>query len=468
MKAAGARKVIEYLVSSIVMLSLVDGVYAAQWRSTKGISVDTTYTDNTDLEDDNEQGELSLGVRPSLGITGRGARLNLDFSYAPGLRFRSENSTSVTHNGAAGLNTELYRDVLFFDASANARQTLTSSTGRNGGDDVNNNDDTTQTYTYSVSPYMRNRFGSYADSILRYTYNGVINTSGDTDSSTAHILNYGLTGGVRFPDTPWSLSANYSNISFDDGDDRKQFVSRGTVGYVLNRIWQLDLYGIYEDYDADFDNNDDNGLGGGAGFTWTPSERTFLRVAYGYRVTGWNAYMDFSHRSRRSTWTASLTHDIGTSRDEQLAQQTFDEDGNPIFERDAANLERGDELYTLDRFQTGYRLTGIRNSLSLTAHISERDYQTSGDEERNYGARSNFSHSLSGKTSANLQVGWGRSREDSDDGYDTDWTVGTGLTHRLGARTRLNLSLRHRVKDADDSSDDYTENRISLTLNRNW
>lgn len=471
MKATSVPAVylLQLFVIAAISLSTATVASAAEWRSTKGVSVNTTYTDNRDLSDDNEKGEFSLGVTPSLGITGRGARLTLDFRYAPGLRFRQSGDTSVTQTGTASLNSELYEDVLFLDASVNARQSLKNSFGRSGGDDVNRDDNTTQSYTYSISPYTRHRFGSYADSTLRYTYDGVINTSSDTSSSTSQRVSYSIASGRRFPVMPWSLDALYSNVDYDDGgEDSKEYTVNGTVGYVLNRIWQLDFYGNYEKYDAALNETDDSNWGGGAGFTYTPSERTFLRLAYGYRIFGWNAYMDFSHRSKRSTWTASLTHDLQSSRDEQLAQQTFDENGNPIFNPDAPNLERGDEYYVIDRLQTSYTLNGKRNSLGISGYISERRYEISDEDQRNYGVSTRFNHSLSGKTSSNTFVSWDRSREDSDVDYDTTWTVGTGLTHQLGARTNLSLDVRHLRKDADSSDDDYTENRISLTLGRRW
>ena len=189
MKATSVPAVyfLQLFVIAAISLSTATVASAAEWRSTKGVRVNTTYTDNRDLSDDNEKGEFSLGVTPSLGITGRGARLTLDFRYAPGLRFRQSGDTSLTQTGAASLNSELYEDVLFLDASANARQSLKNSFGRSGGDDVNRDDNTTQSYTYSVSPYTRHRFGSYADSTLRYTYDGVINTSSDTNSSTSQL-----------------------------------------------------------------------------------------------------------------------------------------------------------------------------------------------------------------------------------------------------------------------------------------
>ena len=156
-------------VLSVMMVLITNIVIAAEWRSSKGLNIDTTYTDNRDLSSENEEGELSLGVTPSLGIKGRGGRLPLDFRYAPGIRIRQHEGNSFDNNLASSLTSELYRDVLFLDASANARQTLENSNGRSGGDNVNSDNDTTQTYTYSISPYTRHHFGAYADSTLRYT-----------------------------------------------------------------------------------------------------------------------------------------------------------------------------------------------------------------------------------------------------------------------------------------------------------
>ncbi len=465
------------LVLALSVLLAAPVSWAGQWRTTSGLSLNTTYTDNKDLSHNDQEGEVSLGITPSIGVTGEGGRLNMNARYAPSFRIRSSNDTSLDHNLAASGNAELYKDVLFLDASANARQALIDSNGRSGGDNVNNDNDTTQTFNYSISPYTLHHFGNYADSELRYRYSNVINNNSDTSNSGSHSVRYSLDSGTRFPVVPWSLSANYNHVNYDDGGNNSNtYHAEGDSSYVLSRIWSANFYGFYDKYDIQTDQSNDAGWGGGSGFTWTPSGRTSLRVAYGYRVlSGWNLYFDWSHRRKRSNWTASLTHDVQTSRDEQLSQRTFDDEGNPIFNPDAPDL-RNNEFYTNDTLRTGYTLSGKRYSWGISAHATRREGQESGDKNDTYGASTTLGHPITPKTSSNLSLSWSSSNRDNnsernaDDDYDDahNWTISAGLSHTLGPNTSLSFDLRHRKRISDRSEDEYDENRASLTLSMRW
>ncbi|HEB78628.1 MAG TPA: DUF560 domain-containing protein, partial [Methylothermaceae bacterium] len=356
----------------------------------------------------------------------------------------------------------------------NARQSLKNLGGRNGGDNVNNNDDTTQTFNFTLNPYTMHHFGNYADSTFGYRFSQVVNTSSDTNNSAGHNLYYTLDSGSRFVVMPWSIAANFNKVDYDDGgDNSKTYHLEGNSSYVLSRIWSIDGYGFYDKYDFDTNSSNDEGFGGGAGLTWTPSNRTRFKIAYGYRVlTGWNLYFDLSHRRKRSTFTASLTHDVQTSRSEQLNTPVFDDNGNPIFDPDAPDITN-DEHYIHDRLRFGYTLQGNRNTLNLSAYASRREGETSNDKQDSYGAGASWNHSLTPQLQSTAGIRWDRAKYDyqtkNNDTSDNDtWTFSAGLTHALGPHTNISLNLRHLTRTADDKRDEYDENRISLALSTNW
>ena len=473
----------------VLLISVSTTVLSApRWHFTKGMSVGAIYTDNYGLDADNEQDDLGLRVTPRASLRREGSRVKLNLFYAPSLtqHTSSEGGTNIANNLTANLNSELYEDVLFLDASANAFLNQRSSSSGNTGDGASNNNDTTQTYTYLVSPYTRHRLGSYADSELRYPHDGVVNTSGNAENSTSDMLELSIDSGTRFGKTPWGIEGTYQKIDYDDSDDNSKVRNvRGTLSYRLNRVWQANSLIGYENNDIESSSDDPESVNWGVGATWTPSARTRLKFGYGKRFFGENFYFDFSHRRKRSVWTASLTHDLASSRQEQLERQTFpleDAFGNPILDPsgqpitvdvDSSNLT--DAWYQLDRFQTSYTLRGKRDTFTLNAFASERDYLDFSREEKRYGFSASWSHGLSAITGANLTVGWDKFKPKGtlgqnfteDDDNDT-WVISTGLTHELTTKTNLSLDLSHRDRSSDNRDDEYTENRISLTLGRTW
>ncbi len=155
-----------------LLLSLLSlPVLAANWTTTRSASVTTTFSDNIDLEEDGDSGS-SLELRPSIGIQGEGARLKLDFNYSLGAVFTNggdDDGFEDNHFLNATANIEAIEDNLFIDVNANAGMTLIDSTKTVASDSNTNSNNTTQTYSLSVSPYARYHFGSFADGTLRFT-----------------------------------------------------------------------------------------------------------------------------------------------------------------------------------------------------------------------------------------------------------------------------------------------------------
>ena len=476
------------LASSLLLVLSTTALSAPRWHFSKGMSVGAIYTDNYNLEPDNEEGDLGLRVTPNVNFNREGARMKLDFFFAPSFtqHTSSDGGSDFSNNLTANLNSELYEDVLFLDASANAFLSQRSSSSGNSGDGADNNRDTTQTYTYVVSPYTRHRFKSYADSELRFTRDGVVNTSGDAENSTSDQLKYSINSGTRFSKTPWGLEATYQKIDYDGSSDNSKVRNiLGNLSYKLNRRWQADSYLGYEDNDVESSSDDPQSINWGVGATWTPSARTFLKFGYGKRFFGSNFYFDLKHRRKRSAWTASLTHDLASSREEQLERQTFgvlDPFGNPVLDPsgqpvtvDVDSFNLTDAWYQLDRFLTSYTLQGRRDTLTFNAFASERDYLDFDRDEKRYGLSARWSRGLTGVLRGNLTLGWDKfepngtlgTNFDDDDDNDT-WVIAAGLTRQLTARSSLNLNVSHRDRSSDNPDDEYTENRVSLTLGTRW
>jgi len=475
---------------SIVLLSMAGSASSAVgWRTNYGLTTQAIATDNLNLAPGDPISDVGIRIQPSIGIRRDVRRNKLYFQYALSYlnHFNSTTRNNIRHFLTANWNSELYSDKLFLDVKANADQTLIFPFGPSGGDDFNNTRNTTQTFTYSVSPYTLLHFKGYADLQLRYTHDQVIYSENIARDSYSDGVSFNLDSGRRFTQVPWNVTGEYRRVRYDEqggpldfGRDNQFRTTLATVGYQLSRKWRPNLYVGYDNNDFATLQNEPKGAIYGAGVTWTPNPRTELDLAYGHRFFGNNWYMTFNHKQRRSVFRANLTHDIQTSRDETLNRRTFQPDdpfGNPVIDPitgqpielidDTPTLST--QAYVLSRFDLGYNLLlNRRDTVGLSAYYTIRDYQVTLREELRRGINASWSHGLSANTNANLRLWWEKFRLASDVSDDTTWRISLGVTHRLTKRTSLSLDLRHLERDSATPLLDYTENRVTLTLGTSW
>jgi len=468
---------------SILILLLSVEVQAATWRTTKGLSGSLVYTDNIGLTPTDERGGLTARITPGISLNGDGRRVKLGFGYAPSYlhRFYSGGTNEWVHNLTADLRSELYRDVFFLDARANAGLTLVDPFGTNPGDGINETDNTRQTANISISPYLLQRFGSFADMRLGYTYSR--SWTDGFSGSDGHSANISLNSGRRFQVVDWDINGDFNRTVYSGGDDSIFAKLLARVGYRINRKLRINAYFGAEDNNflrlADaVDEPDTDGTIYGAGATWNPSPRTDLDFAVAHRFFGTNLYFDFTHRNKRSVWTASLTHDPYNARNELLEQQTFqltdpfgepvlDPAGNPVFINPDTPLLTTED-YVRRRLNIGWSHSMRRGGLSAGAYYTERSYADDQRDTSNYGISANLSRRLLARINANLGVYWDSTLLTTDDVGNTTWNIRAGLSRQLGARTNLAFNLSHRRNNSDDPDREYTENRATLTLGTSW
>ena len=456
---------------------------AATWRTNLGLRGDLLYTDNVFLTPDDETGGTTARITPSITTFGVGRRLRLNFAYAPSylLRLYDGGDDTFVHNLTASLNSELYKDVFFLDARANAGLTLLNPFGVNPGDGINETDNARQTYSIAVSPYLRQHFGGYADLRIGYTYSYLW---GDGfDNSDGHAADFSLVSGRRFQIVDWEVQGNALRTEYQDGRYSVFAKVLGRAGYALSRIWRLNGFLGYEDNNflslADqLEEPVSNGAIYGAGLTWTPSPRTTLDIGVADRFFGTNLYFDYRHRQRRNLWTASLTHEPQNARNELLNRQTIqqtDAFGNPIF--DAAGqpvfIDPDSPLLTTQdyirrQFRVGYQRQMRRGSLGANAYYTERNYVDDLLDTTTYGLNASVSRNLAARINARIRAEWYRVTASNEIPDVSNWVLRAGLDRQLGRRTHLSLDLQHRRQDSDIGDNTYTENRAMLSLSAFW
>jgi len=239
------------------------GLQAAEWRRSAALSGDLVFTDNVDLSPTDTRSGTTFRIRPSIGLTGTGRRMNMNFFYAGNYThdFYSGGEDNLIHNLSTNLQSELSKNSLFLDANASARLSLINpfgadyglnpgdgfGPGSGGGQNPAAVDNTTQTYRLGISPYIRQHYGPYADLNLRYTHDRVWYDSNGGQDSHSNRVNFVLNSGRHFNLVDWSLTGNYQRVEYDAGDHSILANYYARVGYRANRKLRLNAFVGWED-----------------------------------------------------------------------------------------------------------------------------------------------------------------------------------------------------------------------------
>ncbi|MGH8654108.1 MAG: TIGR03016 family PEP-CTERM system-associated outer membrane protein [Gammaproteobacteria bacterium] len=321
----------------VLLISVPGGsiALAAEWTIQPLLEVAETYSDNIALAPSGlEEDDFVTEINPGLLLRGAGRRLTFVLGYRlQNLLFaNSSDSNSTNHQLFANATGELYREHLFLDASASVGQENFSDLESRPSDNLSLVGDRGNVITYSISPYWRQRFRDLAEAQVRFTYDDV---SGDNDdvSGSSVAVNANLTSGTRFGRWGWDLRYGRQDVSDEvedvsgnavDNDGGPNFETfDGEVSYRLTR--QLGIFAAsgFENNDFASVDQDTDGVTWRIGANWRPSRNTELEAFYGDRFFGSTWGMDLTHRSRRTTWSASYGEEVEQARNLLLDRSLF-------------------------------------------------------------------------------------------------------------------------------------------------
>ncbi len=325
----------------------------------------------------------------------------------------------MNHRLQANVQSEIYKDHLFLDASATARQELIDSLRTSSRDATNPTGNLQTTYTYLIAPNYKSRLGRNAELNVRFENDGVF-YSDVGDNSIGYRSQIELLSGPSFGALHWGVTAENERIEYENGPADRFSNAKGTMGYQFNDRWRLDTLAGYEDNNY-FSLNKTSGAQWGVTGTWTPSARTSIRLGTGYRYFGWTPVLEFSHRSKRSAWTASYLRDISSARNERIQSNVFaftDAFGEPVIPvtGDTLYVPTGEATptsanYISNHFRTGYTLQTRRSTLGASIGYELREYESSTPDEESASATVFWTRRLSGLTSTNITLGWDRNEQ---------------------------------------------------------
>jgi len=457
-------------------------VAAGNWTITPRATVSETYSDNVGLAASGaERNDFITDANAGVSVHGAGRRLTLDADYnvqrVQHLRVSSANATN--QQWQVGGEAEVLKKIGFLEFRTTMSQENTSNIGRTSDSNLNSgarND----VLTFQISPVVRHRFGRYADTEFRLTYDRVQNDNGTSSSSSNSWRGESrITSGSAFPRFPWTLAVNRRKTNNTNGTTSTFQTIDGRVSYVLTKRWTLDGgVGIDANDFATSGSDRQDGVRWRVGATFTPSLRTRVSGGYEHRPFDNSFFFDLSHRSRRTRWVASYSEEVTTSRQQQLQRVIVplqDPFGQPIEDPvtgDPATVPLDfvvptDETIVAKTFNATMAVTGRRTTATVSLARSDRSFQITNDTETQTHASVSVTRTLSRRLSLNGGLTWRLTtpRTGTGSGDETRWMLDAGLSYQVARRANGRLSYRYTKQEDEAGASDFSENQIAASVN---
>ncbi|TVS08734.1 MAG: TIGR03016 family PEP-CTERM system-associated outer membrane protein [Gammaproteobacteria bacterium] len=507
-----------YAGVAILVIVFAGPVNATDWNLSPSASISQIFTDNVNLAPSGqEESEVITNTNVGFRADRSGPRLDLNAAYNLQNVFywRDTRDDETFHQFAGNGNLEVLDDRFFLDASAAYSQRFVSPRDA-VGDNIIGADERTDVATYRVSPYWRERYGSFAESEVRYIWEKVDvqrGTRGDP-SSEADRWRAFLASGPDFGRVGWRLSYSLDEVDFDDGSAVTFESAEALASLRITPQFSVFAAGGREwnDFEVDPSRAEPDDEFWRAGATWTPTVRTFMEAFYGERFFGKTYGASLRHQFRRSQVAIDYTEAPTTLTNVIFTPTLFlvvDEfgdpilvDGDPLF-LDFELPELVSDVYIAKRLTVSASGSGVRTRWVLRGFDERREYQVDPrdehvygvgatfsrrltsdstalldlrwqeanydndpgrDDERVYGIRGSYTWRVAPRTRGNVQTSWQRSEFDIDNREEDLWTAGIGLSASLGRRTTASVNYRYSERDSTRADRDFQENRITLTL----
>ena len=495
------------ILASIGALSGVAGVgHAGVWNIEPSVSLGETATDNVGHTNKNQQSDWITDITPGLHIDGYGDRVKLNLDYRlHRLYYNNESWRNNTQHSLNGKGTlEVLENWLFIDATAVIAQQNRSAFGGStyGSVDIDNSNNTTETRTYQLAPYIKGFIGLTTEYLLRYDFTKMSSDDNLASNTETRQISGHLAGTTGLSWLGWSFDANRQDNTFDRGRDTSAKLGKGTIIFRVDPQFRVLLIGGWESNDYSSLKQDSNSITGG-GFEWSPTQRTLLSVTRERRFFGDADNITFTHRTAGTAWKYHQVKDAYTAADQMTGSSgsyfslldSMFSSAIPDAQARAAYvnavlLSSGispDAVMQGGFITTGvtlrkmkelsFALIGVRNTVTFAATRSETQDITNGtgtgwfigtdffnfQNVKQTGASVNWSHKLTGLSS--LTGSASRLKSEGTGTATRTHTVEKMYTlnflTQLGPKTNAGLGLRRIEMDA---TPDYTENMVTATF----
>ena len=460
-----------YFIIALVLLVILQSsrLAAAEWTMRSQVSVSETYIDNVSLAPKGEEREEFItGITPGISLIGQGNRLNTTMQYQfQGLYYAKEERGVSHHRFNGQLDTELVTDLLFLDLNAAYRQQNITVQDRISFDNLSLNANRTDVTTYTISPYLTHNFGDYATTLLRFSRNEVLYDTKVRNDTKGDSYLFRVNNGSKFKRMIWGASHERNEISAvqDIVIEKSELL----LGYRIGPKTTARLVGGYEDNDYPHD-----AVRGGisesywnAGLSWTPSHRTLIELSGGERFFGKTASLSVQQSSRQMDVGIAYREDVTTIS--QLALRAGRADAqqevtDARFLDEEFFTELTDEVFVRKNTSAFIVRRKGNSDVSLRIFDEKREYQSSGNEEKSYGASLGGRARLAARLDGHTSFYWQKHQLNGDSESTLQYFV-IGLDKEISSDINLALDYRYSSQERDSLDSDYIQNMLHLGIN---
>lgn len=497
------------LVQALLLAGIAQPVMASDWKVTPNLTVSERYTDNVNLAPSSgtKESDFITQVRPGIQINKTGRRLKVNINYSlQSLTYLNNNQNNRLNHQLSGFATaELLEDFLFMDLNSAIYQQNINALAPIGLGNTNATNNLTTVGTYSVSPYIRKRFGSFANGDLRVRQSGVYYNSQGISNTVSDSVIGSLNSGSQFNDFFWGLNYSYTKNNNQSTADTEFEKASATLGYALTRKLRVHgTGGIERNNFVSLGNNKVDGPFWNAGFDWAPTIRTQIGATVGQRFFGNTYSFNLTERTRRTTWNARYSEDITTTSATTLSaalvgvlyecvtpppgavsgivqgrlvwslapgttQADITSNGCvPTFGLFSTNLSLVNDVFVAKNLNFGVAYSLGRSLFSLNGFNLRRDFQQGGSYDRQTGVFAGWNWRLTPVTSFNLNGNVSRIEVPTSNRVDDFWAVSAGLNRQFQPKLSGSVIARHQVRSSNQPGIGYTENSITALVNMSF
>lgn len=489
-------------VIGIVGLVYAGGAQGADWNITPRINVSESFSDNANLDanDADPNSDFLTRVAPGISISGQGGRASLNLSYDLSQTFShlGTQDTETNNNLAATGQIEIWKRVVFIDASAAISQAITSTQGASSNSVAGENVNRTETRTATISPYFLHHFGTWVETESRMTLSGVTTEDTVVEDVFTQSQQVRINSGRRFQTFTWSFDTLNSKTQ-NSGDEPSSRQRRADFNgsYIVNsKVSLLGGVGLEDIEDTDLDSQP-SGLTWNAGFALRPSSRTSARLTYGKRDGTDSFDFEGSHQlSTRTSITASYSESIETSQQQTIGDLSFLvpitpaaaaalgfppgttlvdlRTGAPLTTAQGLDIQNGAFGLEEDTFrQKSFRLnlsgSRRRNTFNGGLFWEEREFEFTDRVESAYGGNFGMSRTLSQRLNGNFSFAYTHTDNgDLVERSEDEISGSTGLSYQVRNDIRANLTYSLTFRKVNNSPEDLMENAVTLGLTKTF
>ncbi len=447
-------------------------VHADLWDVDASIQVGVTYSDNGELDADNESSATSYDIQPRIGIVRDGPKLDATVNYRVdavyGDERRNGEDNEVFHYLDAVSNFDFIENRLGVSLNSSITQQITDPGERVGFSNATRIGNLDEVSTINLAPYFRFSPATFTSGEVTYSYGVVEYGQPSAIDSKQGVANLVVSSAPPSSPLNWTLNLTDTRVEYDTGRDVTLQRAGVDFGYAITpRMDAVLNVGIDEnDFEgAPTTRGDTDGAFWLAGIRGTIGANTTYEARAGEQFFGDSYLLEFNRTARRLTTAISYTEEATS-----LGSRQLDYEYLLSFLDDIGGLDlpvNSDDTYVSKRLNVtlGYALA--KSSWDFSVFLEDRDYLTTRDGDGregdgSQGVRLGWNWTPGDRMNVGASMDWTESELRTDGREPRDFRATASVRRNLPDAGFLTLRLWHTQRRNSTTTDEYEENGASL------